>query len=62
MADALNLNMSTVSAISKTIKSNELLKSPKKKRSHAKRVTNLETLDKGAIRETIYEMYQTSMF
>lgn len=62
MADALNLNMSTVSAISKTVKNNELLKSPKKKRSHAKRVTNVETLDTGAIRETIYEMYETSEY
>ncbi|KAL1488644.1 hypothetical protein ABEB36_014444 [Hypothenemus hampei] len=62
VATALNLNISTVSTISKAVKNNEVLSSPKKKKPRPKTVTNRNTLDETAVRNVIYEMYEVKMW
>lgn len=60
VAAALNLSVTTVSSISKIVKNGGVLKSPKKKRPHPKRVTDVENFDASSIRDVIYDMYESS--
>lgn len=60
VANALNLNVSTVSAVSTTVKSNALIRSPKRKKLRKKPVREIDDFDQVAIRNVIYEMYQQS--
>ncbi|XP_019757861.2 uncharacterized protein LOC109536189 isoform X4 [Dendroctonus ponderosae] len=57
VAAALCLSKTTVSAISTRVKSNEVLTSPKRKRSRTKSITNPDVLDSNGIRNTICELY-----
>ncbi|XP_076253263.1 uncharacterized protein LOC143191771 isoform X2 [Rhynchophorus ferrugineus] len=59
VAAALNINVCTVTKISQKVKNNIVFDSPKRKRPHAKRVTNQDHLDIGSIRNQIYEMYES---
>lgn len=53
----MNIGISTVSIISQTVKDNQALSSPKRRRTKTKPVTNIDDASQTAIRNVIYEMY-----
>jgi hypothetical protein len=62
VAAALKLSVSTVSNISKAMKSHQRFKSPPKKRIRTKSVNNTAIVNTSGIRDTIYSMYEASKY
>jgi hypothetical protein len=61
VADALKINLRTVSSVNNQVKAGEPLTSPKKNRPRKKQVCDISQSEKCEIRESIYEMVEKSI-
>jgi hypothetical protein len=61
VADALKINLCTVSSVNNQVKAGEPLTSPPKKRPRKKQVCDISQSEKCEIRGSIYEMVEKSI-